>query len=278
MLAAVWRRGGGTTIIHVPQQRLRLLSYMTPGFPVSLFERIADAVDAELALDQTRSGPAPGTDPFAAGEADLGWICSTSFVDLATRTTSPSVRLAGVAWVPRDPDANGRPQYFGDIVVPVDSPVESFNDLAGRSIGCNDEVSLSGHYAFRIAAHDHGADPDRFADLRFTGGHHVSLDRLIAGDLDAAVVDSVVRTSRTMTDPDMAKLRVVARLGPWPVQPLVASSALDDAVIVRVRDALLASNDDPAMQAELRAASLTGFVPVDADHYLPIRAALAAVS
>lgn len=251
---------------------------MTPGFPLSLFERIADAVDADLELDQTQSGPAPGTDPFAAGEADLGWICSTSFVDLATRTSEPSVRLAGVAWVPQDPDVEGRPQYFGDIVVPQDSPIESFADLAGRSIGCNDEVSLSGHYAFRIAAYEHGADPDAFADLRFTGGHHYSLDQVIAGELDAAVVDSVVRTSRAMIDPGAAGLRIVERLGPWPVQPLVASSKLDHDLVAQVRDALLASNHDRAMQQELQAASLTGFVPVDANHYLPIRNALASVS
>ncbi len=101
---------------------------MTPGFPLSLFERIAHTIDADLELDQTRSGPAAGTDPFADGEADLGWICSTSFVDLATRSATPSVRLAGVAWVPQDPDSQGQPRYFGDIVVPHDSPIMSFAD------------------------------------------------------------------------------------------------------------------------------------------------------
>ena len=256
---------------------LRLLSYMVPGFPLSLFERIADVAGAELELDETRSGPAPGHDPFADGTADLGWICSTSFVDLATRTPSPSVRLAGVAWVPEDPASKGMPQYFGDVVVPEDSPVTSFADLAGRSIGCNDEVSLSGHFSFRIAAFERGEDPDTYADLRFTGGHHTSLDRLVAGDLEAAVVDSVVRTNRALSDPAVAALRVVERLGPWPVQPLVARSTLDPAIVARVRQALLDSTHDPAMRAELQAASLVGFVPVDADHYLPIRSALAAV-
>lgn len=248
---------------------------MTPGFPVSLFECIARIIDAELLLDQTRSGPAPDDDPFASGEADLGWICSTSFVDLATRKDSPSVRLAGVAWVPTDPGSAGEPQYFGDVVVPADSPIRSFADLQGRTIGCNDEVSLSGHYAFRIATHRLGADPDTFADLCFTGGHHRSLDRVVAGDLDAAVVDSVVRTSRCRTDAAVASLRVVERLGPWPVQPLVARFDLADELVTQVRDALLAANDDRVMEAELAAASLARFVPVDADHYLPIRAALA---
>jgi len=250
---------------------------MVPGFPLSLFERIADVVGADLELDETRSGPAPGHDPFADGTADLGWICSTSFVDLATRATEPSVRLAGVAWVPEDPRSAGKPEYFGDVVVPEDSEIGSFEDLAGQSIGCNDEVSLSGHYAFRIAAHERGADPDTFADMQFTGGHHMSLDQVVAGELDAAVVDSVVRTNRSASDPAVAALRVVERLGPWPVQPLVARSDLAEEVVADVRDALLASSNEPEMQAELQAASLIGFVPVGPDHYLPIRHALDAV-
>jgi len=251
---------------------------MTPGFPVSLFEQIAQVIDAELVLDQTRSGPAPGHDPFADGEADLGWICSTSFVDLATRQPEPSIRLAGVAWVPQDPASAGLPQYFGDLVVPPSSPIQSFADLAGQTIGCNDHVSLSGHVALRIAIRAFGADPDSFADLRFTGGHHLSLDQLVAGQLDAAVIDSVVRTTRCATDPGVADLRIIERLGPWPVQPLVASSTLSDSAVAAIRDKLLASSALPAMQRELAAASLTSFVPVAADHYLKIRTAIESVA
>jgi len=250
---------------------------MTPGFPVSLFERIAATIDADLALDQTRSGPAPGEDPFRDGTADLGWICSTSFVELSTRSTNPSLQLAGVAWVPDDPDIGGEPRYFGDLVVPAGSPIVSFADLAGRSIGCNDEVSLSGHYALRKAIDDFGAHPDKFAKLHFTGGHHTSLDQLVAGTLDAAVVDSIVRISRMNTDANVARLRVIERLGPWPVQPLVARSNLDHAVLADVRAALLASNDDPGMQSELRAASLTGFVSVEPDHYQSVRSLMVQV-
>jgi len=109
-------------------------------------------------------------------------------------------------------------------------------------------------------------------------GHHLSLDRVISGALDAAVVDSVVRSNRCRTDPSVGSLRIVERLGPWPVQPLVARSDLDPTELANVRDALLASSRDPLMQAELEAASLVGFVPVTADHYLPIRSALATVS
>lgn len=245
---------------------------MVGGFPLSLFERIADVLDADLDYDEERSGPAPGHDPFADGDADLGWICSTSFVDMATRTDEPSIRIGGVAWVPDDAGSAGQPVYFGDVM--SRTPAAGLDALAGRAIGCNDEVSLSGHYALRIALLERGHDPDTFAELTFTGGHRRSLEQVATGALDAAVIDSVVRTHASRSDARIANLHHIDRLGPWPTQPLVASTRLPEEHVAELRDALLASNDDPEMQRELANASLTKFVHVDADHYAPVRRAL----
>ncbi len=253
---------------------VRFVSYMSPGFPESLFELLADRMGAELHFERDTSGPPADVDPFRDGTFDFGWICSTSFVDLALRDRDPSVRLAGVAWVPDDPDVDGRPVYFGDLVVTADSDVHSLDDLAGRSIGCNDIVSLSGHYALRIAIEELGHDSDSFADLVFTGGHHNSLDALLAGDVDACVVDSVVRIGRARHDAAVDRLRVVDRLGPWPVQPLVARHDLDPALVETVRRRLLAANDDPELVGALGDAALTRLVPVDHTHYTPVRDAL----
>jgi len=117
----------------------RLLSYMTPGFPASLFELVAERLGVDLEFDSARSGP--------------------------------------------------------------------LDELAGHRIGCNDPISLSGHHALRFEIERRGGDPDAFADLVFTGGHDASLDAVAAGELDAAVIDSVVRTRRIRTDPTIASLR-----------------------------------------------------------------------
>ena len=111
---------------------VQFVSYMSPGFPESLFELLAKRMDVELHFETETSGPPADVDPFRDGTFDLGWICSTSFVDLALRNDRPSVRLAGVAWVPDDPDSDGRPVYFGDLVVAADSDVDSLADLAGQ--------------------------------------------------------------------------------------------------------------------------------------------------
>lgn len=252
---------------------MRFVSYMTPGFPASLFEAVADAIDAELHFDETTSGPAPGDDPFADGRFDLGWICSTSFVDLSLRRADPSVQLAGVAWVPDDPDVGGRPVYFGDIVVRAGSGIRSFADLEGRTIACNDIVSLSGHHALLLAIEHRGFEPSSFADLVFTGGHHNSLDQVVGGEVDAAVVDSVVRIGRARHDPSVDALALLDRLGPWPVQPLVARSGLAAAEVAHVRDTLLAASRRGPIADELRAAALADLVPVGPDHYEPVHQA-----
>ncbi|MEZ5245431.1 MAG: PhnD/SsuA/transferrin family substrate-binding protein [Acidimicrobiales bacterium] len=253
---------------------MRFVSYMSPGFPESLFELLANRMGAEVHFETETSGPPAEVDPFRDGTFDLGWICSTSFVDLALRAEAPSVQLAGVAWVPDDPDSGGRPVYFGDLVVAADSDADSLAELAGRRIACNDVVSLSGHYALRIAIDELGYDSSDFAELVFTGGHHNSLDALVAGEVDACVVDSVVRIGRSRHDTAVADLRLVDRLGPWPVQPLVARHDLSPELVAEVRRALLDANDDPEVVDALRAAALTHLVPVDHTHYAPVREAL----
>lgn len=251
---------------------MRFVSYMSPGFPESLFELLAREMGAELHFETETSGPPANDDPFRDHRFDLGWICSTSFVDLALRDHAPSVQLAGVAWVPDDPDSNGRPVYFGDLVVSPGSAATSLADLGGLRIGCNDVVSLSGHYALRIAIDDLGRDED-FAELVFTGGHHKSLDALLAGEVDACVVDSVVRIGRGRNDPAVSELKVIERLGPWPVQPLVARHDLEPELVAEVRRALLAANENPEIVAALRDAALTRLVAVDHTHYVPVRKA-----
>lgn len=254
---------------------VHLISYLSPGIPTSLFEVLTEIIGADLELVETSSGPLPGEDPFRDGHADLGWMCSTSFAELGDPAGDPSVALVGIAWVPDDPDSAGQPVYFGDLVVPADSTAQSLDDLAGKRIGCNDPVSLSGFHSLRIETQRRGHVFASFAELAFTGGHNRSLDLLIAGDeIDAAVVDSVCRTRRARDDEAVANLRIIERLGPWPTQPLVARATMDSSEVERVQAAVLAANDDPRVQAELAAAAMVRLVSVDPNHYRSVREAM----
>jgi phosphonate transport system substrate-binding protein len=189
----------------------------------------------------------------------------------------PSVELVGVAWVPDDPDADGEPVYFSDVVVRPDSPVADLESLAGLRVGCNDRASLSGFHALRIELGRRGRDPATFAELVMTGGHHHSIDQLLAGELDAAVIDSIVLTRRARQWPEVGALRTLERLGPWPTQPLVirADAGEDDARVIR--KALLAVNEAPEIRELFAASALDRLVEVGPDHCLVVRQAMASL-
>ena len=91
-----------------------MISYLAPGYPAALFEALAEHIGVELGFEVGRSGPDPLVDPFTAGTADLGWVCSTSLVELTTGRP-PSVQEVGVAWVPDDPDAADRQSIVATI-------------------------------------------------------------------------------------------------------------------------------------------------------------------
>jgi ABC-type phosphate/phosphonate transport system substrate-binding protein len=256
-----------------------MITYLAPGFPVSLFQAMATLVDAELIVADGMSGPAGDDDPLTDGRADLAWLCSTSYVELAARPGS-AVCLAGVSWAPSDGVMAGRPAYFSDVVVGPGSSVGDLADLAGLRIGCNDVVSLSGYHALRIGVVAQRLvgvldDVAGWARLVMTGSHARSLDLLLRGDLDAAVLDSVLLAAWRRQRPGLGRLRIVERLGPWPTQPLVAAQRLGPEGVATVRARLLAGNGDPTLRAELERMGLLGLVPVGADHCAAVAAALA---
>lgn len=251
---------------------MRLHTYLSPGIPVAVFETLAGVLGADLHVVTAGSGPEPDRDPFRSGDADLGWMCSTGYLPLA-EGPEPSVRMAGVAWVPADPEAAGRPVYFAEIVTRADGP-RSLDEVRGARLAVNDPQSLSGFHALVVELARRATNPDQFARLTWTGGHQRSLDALLAGGVDAAVVDSVALAARASTDASVRGLRVAARLGPWPTQPLVASTRIDPGAVDEVAAALLAANDDPAVRGVLRRAAIDRLVGVGAGHCDPVAEAL----
>ena len=240
--------------------RLHLISWLAPGIDASVFELAADVISATLnrpvglELISESSGPTDEFDPFSDHAADFGWMCSTSFVQ------SANARLVGVSWAPDDADTDGLPLYYSDLVT-ASGVVADIEALQGLRVGCNDPVSLSGHYGLRFALDDAGHVLDDHAEVVFTGGHLASLDAVRSGEVDAAVIDSITRHVHGRD------LVVSQRLGPWPTQPLVAGPAITTAELGAVRDAVLIAHEQPAAADVLRSAGLLRFAPVDVNDY-----------
>jgi phosphonate transport system substrate-binding protein len=241
---------------------LRFITYLAPSLPEALFASVAqhvgDAVgdDVTLVVEPSVSGPAAdGSDPFTAGEADVGFMCAPSFVALSAMAAPPVVPLAAPVF--REHEHDGQAVYWSEVVVRASDPATDLADLDGAVWGYNDAASLSGYRSL-----------PGWVDLSaavHTGSHLRSLEMLEAGAIDAAAIDSVVLDLRRRTDPQgAAGLKVVARLGPFPIQPVVGASAMAGALRDAVRRALLA--------VHLPEFGLERMVPITAADYARIGA------
>lgn len=259
---------------------LRALTYLAPGIPIGFFERVTEhlarelSCAVELSMEGRSSGPMHGDDdPFADDRADIGFLCSPSYLYLRAQE-QPSVELVPAAFVFDDPRTDGQPVYFSEVVVRTDNAAREFVDLAGRVWGYNDECSLSGYFSALQKLNELGYDSGFFERGVRTGSHHESIEALLSDAIDGAAIDSTVLATILREQPEMrARLRVLESWGPFPIQPVVVSSRLGSPAAARIAAALLTLERD----SQLSAFGFERCAPIDDAAYAEERRALCAL-
>lgn len=238
---------------------LRCVTYLAAedgeaGLPRSLFSEIVGRLGQQLSrrgtLQIARYGSGPrarADDAFAAGEADLGWVCAPSMLWLHAQG---SVELVPVSMVLDDPRWEGRPPYWCEVIVRDEHAAPSLEDLEGRVAAYNDRASLSGFGSLLGRVQGLGGEAF-FGRWLETGSHARSVAAVRTGAADVAVVDANIW--RTMPKEG---LRVLESLGPFPIQPMVVRrGALDPA---RIAQALCSWQPPPSSMPQ-------GFAPVSVE-------------
>ena len=221
---------------------------------------------ASLQVETRVSGPERGTaDPFTSCEADVGFVCSPSYLWLREREPSP-VELLGVAPVFGNGRNGGRPVYFCDVISARGNEVNGFADLRGRSWAYNDACSLSGYYGLLRKLAEMGEDTRLFGTVLHSGSHLDSIRMVADREADAATIDSNVLWMRLKEEPELDDLvQVIDSWGPFPVQPVVVRSGLSPALKDALRDAFL--DLDVRDVPNLARFGLRGFAPVTDGDY-----------
>jgi len=165
----------------------------------------------------------------------------------------------------------GEPRYWSNLVVRADGPIHSLEDSFGGRLGYTVEESQSGFSALRhhLLRWRTPQRPRLYRDS--IGPLHTPrgvVRALLAGEIDIGPLDSYA-FDLMLQDPDDPAhgLRAVASTEPAPIPILVASPGLGPGTAERLRTALLASADDPAVRPILDRLLLERFAPVDAARY-----------
>ena len=129
--------------------------------------------------------------------------------------------------------------YTGGIWVPKDSPIQSINDLSGKSLALSEPGSTSGDALPRYALQKAGIAESK-VKINYAGGHPQAMLALLHGKIDAAEINSQTLVSaQTAGTFDPSKYRKVWTSDPIPNDPITVSDKADPAFRDAVQKALL---------------------------------------
>jgi phosphonate transport system substrate-binding protein len=117
-----------------------------------------------------------------------------------------------------------------------------------------------------------------FGTMIEAGSHQRSLQLVMEGQADAAAIDSHVLDALLWHNKDLElQLRVIARLGPSSIPPVVVARSLDSNLKCRLQEALITMHDDPIASNELHKGRIDHFATVTDADYNDIRTIFAQV-
>jgi ABC-type phosphate/phosphonate transport system substrate-binding protein len=209
--------------------------------------------------------PAPLAALWSRDDLGAAMMCGLPFSQRAARPT--------LVAAPRPSPARygGRPVYFTDLVVAAGSPHRTLEDTFGGVVGYTLADSMSGGVALRhhLARYRNPARPRLY---RRSVGNLIHargvIEAIVDGRIDVGPLDSYSHDLLAAYEPALAaQVRTLSSTEPTPIPPIVATAAIDDEALVRLRAALLRTPEERSLAAPMARLLLTGFaIPDPADY------------
>lgn len=171
-------------------------------------------------------------DLLEKGEVDLAFICTYAYV-LGTEEFDLQPFLV--------PQINGKTTYQSYILVPGDSPVNTFEELEGKRFAFTDPLSNSGHLYPRYLIEQEGDTVENFFKRTiFTYSHDNSIEAVFEKIVDGAAVDSLVYNYLTEQKPEYKdNIRIIDESEEFGIPPIVVNSAISAETKEKLKDLFL---------------------------------------
>lgn len=256
-----------------PAVRLALSAAFTTVKGMRAYEDFTDCLSRRLGQPvEIVTGLAYETinEMMRAGAIDCGFVCGLPYVMMQAETQNAPRLVA--APVMKAELYGGRPKYFSCVIVRSEHPAQSFADLRGLRFAYSEKLSNSGYNMPRARLIEMGQTQGFFGSTVRSGSHEESIRMVAEGEADTACVDSLVFDyAQAEGSPHVQRVRVIERLGPAGIPPLIASASLSESLLARIREILLRMHEDPQGRRILDAMRIARFVAVGDDNYEDVR-------
>lgn len=226
-----------------------------------LLVAIGRAAGLDLDYAEHRA-PTPLDALWARDDLGLAFMCGWPFANLHPHVQPVAAPIPAIS--------GGRPAYWTDLVVDAARDLRTLEAAAGLRVGWTVEHSQSGFRAVRRHL-DMPGEAARPAWIGPLVTPRRVAEAVLAGEIDLGPLDSYWHALLVLHEPETAgRLRVVASTRPTPLPLLVASAAVDPAIVAGLREAAVASADAPSLRPAFEALGLAGFAPATRAAYAPL--------
>jgi len=212
-----------------PTEMVKSYRPILNGIEAELARRLGDKVNIELKI---ASNYEKGVQNIVLGNVDFAMIGAAPYV--RARKQNPFLKLLALE------SKNDSKTFNGVIAVSAYSPIDSVEQLAGKTFAFGDKSSTIGRYISQAFLLENGIGADDLSHYAYLGrhdrvGHAVATGQYDAGALKEGTFKKLVRRG--------AKIRAIAKF-PTVNKAWVASSELSDSIYRELQQVMLGLNDE----------------------------------
>lgn len=202
-------------------------------------------------------------DGLCTGKVDFAVVGTVSYLQ-ANKQCGAHILVRGL-------NAEGRDTYRAAIVVAVNSPLQTLEELKGRAFAFGAVNSTQGHLIPRLMLQQAGLRLEDFSTYIYTGSHVATANAVTSGRVDAGALQDTLAQELARR----GLVRILAFSEPYPSSGIIAAPNVPQPVVESVRQALLHLDPIGADASSLydwqRTEMPLGFVPASDDEYDALR-------
>lgn len=223
---------------------------------------IAEEIGKELGrpvLLLQRKSYSEVNDLLVHGDADIALMSTGAYMVYGRKEELPVLAMQQRA---------GRDYYYGYVIVPALSSIQSVTDLMGKKFLYVDPLSYSGYLGMSPYLKSRGLDENLFGSVHFTYSHDASIRAIGKGLADGAVVDCLAYDFLRQNEPTVTnQVRIIGRLEPRGTGPIVASHSVNTKDLAILREVILHLHENPVAMDAMRHLMIDRFVEPRAELY-----------
>lgn len=243
--------------------RVAIAAVISPQGTLESYTPLLDYLSEQLNRPVVRvqsSSYAETNEILKAGLVDLAFVCTGAYIHGSDEF---GMQILVV------PEINQESVYHSWIITPIDSSIETIDDLRGGVFAFADPLSLTGWIYPNFMLTQMGEKSEAFfSQTFFTYSHDRSIHSVADGFADGAAVDSLIFNYLIRREPTLAeKIKIIHKSPAFGMPPVVVNPNIDLELRADLQEILLSMADNPEGQTALLTLGVDRFVIVDGDLY-----------